>query len=822
MHMSKLKYLPLLGALFVLVIGGACAEGSSETPPGGAGGVGGMGGCDAAAPDLCNEECVDTQTDGRHCGECDHNCGPIDICVGGECVDCEAGFFACEGECIDISNDPENCGGCGVACPDGRTCEGYQCRCLDDKTLCGDECVNLESDADHCGDCDIACEAGDVCFNSECDHDCGTLLECGRDCVDPLTSNDHCGFCNHECIPGAEECQGGTCQCVPGLCGACGVVDLGATVPQTVSGNTNGAPDFLTPGCAGGGSGEKAYLFEAPTTDTYAFVVNTGGFFSPVLSLRDTSSCSEIQCASDSGFFGQAQLVRDMVAGEQVMVVVDGEFGGTGNFQLQIDVAPPCPAIVLGSTLPQVVTGNNAGVPDFIDPFCTFGGDGGEITYEFTAPTTGPYLFAVDTAFSFTAVVEIREDDCAGASIACDEGFPAAGTAVNMVAGETVVVIVDSNFGGGNYTLTVDLAPPCPGTVLPSTIPQVITGNNAASIDQFTPYCNATGEGEDTYQFTAPATGSYSISVDTGFSFQPVIDVRNGSCIGPSLGCDFGGFTQAVQFDLTLGQTVVFAVDSTFGGGPYTLNLDQAPACPEIVLSGPLPINVSGDNTSTPNLHDPNCAFNNSNEITYLFTAPSTNLYSFSMNSMFFTPIIEVRNGGSCGGFPLSCEFGSFTGTANANVNLVAGQQVVIIADGDFGGVGPFDLSVDIAPPCPGVNLGTTSPQTVMGTTSGTSSFFSGNCSFGSEFSPEDTYLFTAPANGTYTFDTLGSAFDTVLYAHTVDCGGAELICNDDDFMSGTSQSKFAISLLTGQSIAIFVDGNFGDLGNYVLNVSGP
>jgi hypothetical protein len=814
-NMSTAKYLPLLGVLWVITIVGACAEGTSD-PPVGAGGEGGMGGCDAAAPDVCNGTCVDLNSDPENCGECDHSCGPIDYCQDGECVDCDPGLFACDNVCIDISNDPDNCGACGKACDEGLTCEGYQCRCLDDKTLCGDECVVLESDPDHCGGCDNACDDGEVCFNSACDTDCGALLECGRECVDPLTSDDHCGFCNHACAM-SEDCVGGMCQCIPGLCGACGVVDVGSTVPQTVSGNTTGAPDALSPSCSSGG-GDKAYLFTAPSTATYAFVVSTGGFFSPVLTVRDTGTCGELACATDSGFFGQAQLIYDLTAGEQIMIGVEGSFGGSGNFQLQISEAPPCPAIVLSSTLPQIAMGNNAAVPDIVDASCAFGADGGEITYEFTAPMAGNYVFAVETGFSFQPVVEVRSGTCAGAVLGCDEGWPGAATAVNLSAGQTVVVVVDSYFGGGNFTLTVDLAPPCPAIALPSSVPQTIMDDNSGSVDQFTPYCYASGQGEDTFSFTAPSAGSYAISVDTAFSFEPVIDIRNGSCIGGSLACDFGGYSQAVQVDLAAGQSIVIAVDSTYNGGPYTMDIQSAPPCPEIPLSGSLPITVSGDNTGAPNLQDPSCAsFFNANEQTYSFTAPAAGVYAFSVDTMFFGAIVEVRNG-SCAGAPLSCvsNFGITTATAT----LAAGQTVVVVVDSD-GGTGPYDLTVDVAPPCPGVNLGSTTPQTVMGTTSG-ASFYSGNCSFGSQSSPEDSFLFTAPANGTYTFDTLGSAFDTVLYLHTIDCGGAEITCNDDDFTSMTAQSKVTRSLLAGEMVAIFVDGNYGDQGNYVLNVSGP
>ena len=42
---------------------------------------------------------------------------------------------------------------------------------------------------------------------------------------------------------------------------------------------------------------------------------------------------------------------------------------------------------------------------------------------------------------------------------------------------------------------------------------------------------------------------------------------------------------------------------------------------------------------------------------------------------------------------------------------------------------------------------------------------------------PDLSFQWTAPATGTYAFDTRGSTYDTVLYAH-LGCMGADLGCN--------------------------------------------
>ncbi|MFO0755921.1 MAG: DNRLRE domain-containing protein [Byssovorax sp.] len=94
---------------------------------------------------------------------------------------------------------------------------------------------------------------------------------------------------------------------------------------------------------------------------------------------------------------------------------------------------------------------------------------------------------------------------------------------------------------------------------------------------------------------------------------------------------------------------------------------------------------------------------------------------------------------------------------------------------------------------------------------------YSGSC--GGNGAPEHTFAWTAPAAGTYRFDTYGSAFDTVLYAHDGDCNGAELGCNDD---AGSPQSKLVLDLTAGQTIFIAVDGFNGNAqGSFTLNI-GP
>ncbi|MFT4702347.1 MAG: cysteine-rich repeat protein [Bradymonadia bacterium] len=86
----------------------------------------------------------------------------------------------------------------------------------------------------------------------------------------------------------------------------------------------------------------------------------------------------------------------------------------------------------------------------------------------------------------------------------------------------------------------------------------------------------------------------------------------------------------------------------------------------------------------------------------------------------------------------------------------------------------------------------------------------------------DDGYLFIAPRDGMYSFDTLSESteFDTVLYARTA-CGADELACNDDSDLPGADEeSSFSLTLDSGDEIVVYVSGFRTNCGDYGLNVS--
>jgi hypothetical protein len=103
---------------------------------------------------------------------------------------------------------------------------------------------------------------------------------------------------------------------------------------------------------------------------------------------------------------------------------------------------------------------------------------------------------------------------------------------------------------------------------------------------------------------------------------------------------------------------------------------------------------------------------------------------------------------------------------------------------------------------------------TVSGTTADAGNDFSASCGTGN--SPDVAFRFVAPAAGYYSFDTLGSSFDTVLSLFA-SCTGRQLACNQDT--AGVPQSEVVASLEKDQEVLVVVDGSVGDQGQYSLKV---
>lgn len=175
-------------------------------------------------------------------------CGSSAI-VGVPCAQVPGAQIAqCGDVCVDTQSDGAHCGACGLRCELGETCVAGACRCGDDRCQADQICLAGTCVGDN--DCHQACETGEVCLEGRCvtvdgcDATCGPGQVCidGRcvgddDCIDPacVPGVEICinGRCEAECRPACAEdqrCVGGTC--VGGeTCAGCGAHEICADDP---------------------------------------------------------------------------------------------------------------------------------------------------------------------------------------------------------------------------------------------------------------------------------------------------------------------------------------------------------------------------------------------------------------------------------------------------------------------------------------------------------------------------------------------------------------------------------------------------------------
>jgi hypothetical protein len=226
-------------------------------------------------------------------------------------------------------------------------------------TSSGESSTGEEPSAGY-GDCQNNPPAA-VCQPDEQCLDFGPVAVCAAqscmgpgDCAVPSTGNpglacadldgNGANDCYLECsmgqaCPDGMVCYGGVyCMweiiLVPGVCPD---QDLGSAVPQAIMGDNTGLGEDHFTSCGNGGGEDAMYAFTAPVAGTY-MLDTVGTAFDTILSVLDSCGGAELACNDDSGGFLTSQIMIALVAGQTVIIVVDGYSATTGPFNLNIGV----------------------------------------------------------------------------------------------------------------------------------------------------------------------------------------------------------------------------------------------------------------------------------------------------------------------------------------------------------------------------------------------------------------------------------------------------------------------------------------------------
>jgi hypothetical protein len=156
-----------------------------------------------------------------------------------------------------------------------------------------------------------------------------------------------------------------------------------------------------------------------------------------------------------------SELTVDLANGEQVLVVIDGFSGQTGNYVLDINLPLDlsCTDGNLGTlTGAGIAAGSNVGASDSLSIGCA-GGGGADIVYAWTAPYAATFTFSL-AGSSYDTALALRTPDCGGNEFACNDdanGTLQSQVTVDLAQGEHIAIVIDGFFGAtGNFTLAIN------------------------------------------------------------------------------------------------------------------------------------------------------------------------------------------------------------------------------------------------------------------------------------------------------------------------------------------------------------------------------
>ncbi|WP_375477358.1 beta strand repeat-containing protein [uncultured Jatrophihabitans sp.] len=538
----------------------------------------------------------------------------------------------------------------------------------------------------------------------------------------------------------------------------------------------------------------------------------------------------------------QSQTTFTPTSGTVYSIAVDGYNGAAGPITLRWGAPPPANDL-FASAKPifggagSVSGTNSTATKESGEPNHAGNAGGKSVWYSWTAPGNGTFTFktagssfdtllAVYTGSSVSALTSIASNDDSGSVQTSKASFTA-------VLGTVYRIAVDGKSGAaGKITLAWSAPAPANDNFAAA---RVLSGRGGAVSDSNVNATREAGEpqhaGEDGstsvwYRWTAPTTGNYTFET-TGSSFDTLLAVYTGAAVGsltPIVSNDDADATVStsrVTLAATAGTVYSIAVDgyqSDFGA----IILTWTPPAPanDAFASATTVTGASGTSSGT-NLDaskeagEPDHAGTpGGKSVWYSWTAPSTGNFSFATTGSDFDTVLAAYVGTAVNGLmPVAAD--DDDGSLNTSQVIIAatsGTVYSIAVDGYGGASGAISLSWTPTPSNDAFATPVALPAT-SGSVSGTNvgaSKESGEPDHANEPGGHSVWFqWTAPSNKSVSFDTLGSAFDTVLAVYTgssVD-NLTEVVSNDDAAGAGLPQSRVSFVPTAGAVYSVAVDG---------------
>lgn len=471
------------------------------------------------------------------------------------------------------------------------------------------------------------------------------------------------------------------------------------------------------------------------------------------------------------------------------------------------------------------------------------------VLYVYEADGTAADCQTIDEAGVLACDLDSTPDDITSSTI----------TRLSVTAGERYTIVLDSRVAAcGAYTLESMLERGCPDQSAGSAVGEnVVSVSTCTGSSLATPTCGNGGNRQDvTVGWEAPADGTYSFSVEG--DQRVTLAILEGDCSSNELACSTDG-----MFDFVTGSETVTVADVS-AGDVLTILVEGRQTCDDYDISiraegcNPTDIgSVLGDGAYASAIaagaseREASCDTNlivAGNEDYLLWTAPYSGEFTFTQTGI--NASLEILAGG-CEGDSLACSDPLVNiNDPSVDVDLSAGESVIIIVDGeetgdyalDISGVGCGDGLVQAGEDCDG-SAGTnevgvsdcdtlTSGERPVGDVACTTmcefdtTMCIGACDPGADCEPRDNATALCDVEGACTYRcaegfadcnddlslALGEGSDgcEVDITTTTDCGGCGLACGDTQTCDADAELGF---VCTG-SATCYTDSDddgFGD-----------
>jgi hypothetical protein len=351
--------------------------------------------------------------------------------------------------------------------------------------------------------------------------------------------------------------------------------------------DTRSRDDSFTTSCGAGSSPDTAFTWTAPSTNFYAFDTSGSGFDTVVALLDGACNGDELICSNENSASPQGRVVAKVSKDQQVVVVVDGNLGESGDGVVK--VAPvTCPATDL-SDQPLPATLSTVEGTNTHEGACG-GADTPEKAIRYVAQADDLYRFSV-TSDDFSPALYVEQGpECGGQLLQCNtnvqSGYPVEVTRW-LTQGEAVTVIVDG--GPGTFSLDVQTVP---DTSNCQQMP-ALTSLSDAVINQSTPNLLSSscawagnvlpGDGlnpypEHAYTFTVDlaVAENCTVSIVGDQDFQAYL-LRGDHCEGAEWQCTDMSLSQAFSFTKNDNGVYTLVIENTHTfGSPLTYSISTS------------------------------------------------------------------------------------------------------------------------------------------------------------------------------------------------------------------------------------------------------